>query len=151
LRLDVAGLLGEIMKKIVSVVAVAIALTAVLPAASAQQADPPKQSLTARLKQKYLERRAKFMHRVKDVYFAIGCKVLAGGAGIQPLTSNDSYLAYVGEQTIVDLKDDEALRQAAMQEGLERAAKPGECDYYRRHPEAVAAMRHAAAEAAKQK
>jgi len=137
------------MKKIIWVVAVAVALTAVLPAANAQQADPPKQSMTARLKQKYLERRAKFMHRVKDVYFAVGCKVLASGAGIQPLTSNDSYLAFVGEQTIVDLKDDEALRQAAMQEGLDRAAKPGECDYYRRHPEAVAAMRRAAAEAAR--
>ena len=135
------------MKKIIWVVAVAVALTAVLPAAHAQQADPPKQSLTARLKQKYLERRAKFMHRVKDVYFAVGCKVLASGAGIQPLTSNDSYLAFVGEQTIVDLKDDEALRQAAMQEGLDRAAKPGECDYYRRHPEAAVAMRRAAADA----
>jgi hypothetical protein len=138
------------MKKTICVVAVAIALTAVLPAASAQQADPPKQSLTARLKQKYLERRARFMHRVKDVYFAVGCKVLAGGAGIQPLTGNDSYLAYIGEQTIVDLKDDEALRQAAMKEGLDRAAKPGECDYYRRHPEAAAAMRRSAADASKQ-
>ena len=91
------------------------------------------------------------MHRVKDVYFAVGCKVLAGGAGIQPLTSNDSYLAYVGEQTIVDLKQDEATRQAAMQEGLDRAAKPGECDYYRRHPEAAAAIRRVAADAGKQK
>jgi hypothetical protein len=137
------------MKKIIWVVAVAVALTAVLPAASAQQADPPKPSLTTRLKQKYLERRAKFMHRVKDVYFAVGCKVLAGGAGIQPLTSNDTYLAFVGDQTIVDLKDDETLRQAAIQEGLDRAAKPGECDYYRRHPEAAVAMRRAVADAAR--
>ena len=147
LRLDVAGLLGEIMKKSISVAAVALALMMALPAANAQQADPPKQTMSARLKQKYLERRAKFMNRVKDVYFAVGCKVLAGGAGIQPLTSSDSYLAYVGEQTIVDLNDDEAARQAAMQEGLDRAAKPGECDYYRRHPEAAAAMRRAAADA----
>jgi hypothetical protein len=86
---------------------------------------------------------------VKDVYFAVGCKVLAREAGIQPLISHDSYLAYIGDQTIVDLKDDEALRQAAMQEGLAQAAKPGECDYYRRHPEAAAAIRRAAAEARK--
>ena len=137
------------MKKSISIVAVAVALTMALPAASAQQTDPAKPTLTARLKQKYLERREKFMHRVKDVYFAVGCKVLAGGAGIQPLTSSDSYLAYVGEQTIVDLKQDEAARQAAMQEGLDRAAKPGECDYYRRHPEAAVAMRRTAAEASK--
>ena len=139
------------MKKGIYIIAVVFAMTAVLPAASAQQADQPKQTLTARLKQKYLERRAKFMHRVKDVYFAVGCKVLAGGAGIHPLTSNDSYLAFVGDQTIVDLKDDDAMRQAAMQEGLDRAAKPGECDYYRRHPEAAAAIRRVAADAAKQK
>lgn len=143
------GFRGDIMKKSISIVAVAVALTMALPAASAQQTDPAKPTLTARLKQKYLERREKFMHRVKDVYFAVGCKVLAGGAGIQPLTSSDSYLAYVGEQTIVDLKQDEAARQAAMQEGLDRAAKPGECDYYRRHPEAAVAMRRTAAEASK--
>jgi len=140
---------GETMKKEICVLAVALALTAVVPAAKAQQADTPKQSLSAKIKQKYLERRARFMHRVKEVYFAVGCKVLAREAGIQSLTSSDSYLAYVGEQTFVDLKDDEALRQAAMQEGLDRAARPGECDYYRRHPQAAAAIRQAAAEAAK--
>ena len=65
------------------------------------------------------------MRRVKDAYFAVGCKVLAREAGILPLTSKDTYMAYIGDQTIVDLKEDEALRQAAMQEGLDRAAKPG--------------------------
>jgi hypothetical protein len=135
------------MRKI-RIMAIAVALAAVGPVA-AQQADAPKQTLSAKIKQKYLERRAKFLHRVKDAYFAVGCKVLAREAGIEPLTSHDSYLAYVGDQTIVDMKDDEALRQAAMQEGLDRAAKPGECDYYRRHPEAAAAIRRAATEAAK--
>ena len=150
LRLDAANQGEENMKKGIFIIAVGLALTLVLPAASAQQPDPPKQSLTARLKQKYLERRAKFMHRVKDVYFAVGCKILASEAGINSLTSKDSYLTYVQEQTIVDLKEDEGLLQAAKQEGLNRAAKPGECDFYRKHPEAAEAMRHAAAEAAKQ-
>ena len=146
-----AGLGGEIMKKTIYVVAVAVALTAVLPAASAQQADPPKQTLTAKLKQKFLERRAKFVRRVKDVYFAAGCKILTSEAGIHSLTGRDSYLAQVQEQTVLDLKEDEELLQAAKQEGLDRAAKPGQCDYYRRHPEAAEAMRRAAADAAKQK
>jgi hypothetical protein len=138
---------GDVMQ--IRIIALAAGLALAVPAASAQQVDTPKQSLSARLKQKYLERRAKFMHRVKDVYFAMGCKVLAREAGIQALTSADSYLAYVGDQTIIDLKDDEALRKAAMQEGLERSEKPGECDYYRRHPEAAAAIRRAAGETAK--
>jgi hypothetical protein len=146
-----AGFGRKVMKKIIYVVAAAVALTAVLPAASAQQADPPRQTLTAKLKQKYLERRAKFVRRVKDVYFAAGCKILTSEAGIHSLTGRDSYLTYVQENTILDLKEDEELVQAARQEGLDRAAKPGECDYYRRHPEAAEAMRRAAAEAAKQK
>jgi hypothetical protein len=146
-----AGLGRKIMKRTIYVVAVAVALTAVLPAASAQQADPPKQTLTAKLKQKYLERRAKFVRRVKEVYFAAGCKILTSKAGIHSLTSKDSYLTYVQEQATFDLKEDEELVRAAKQEGLDRAAKPGECDYYRRHPEAAETMRRAASEAAKQK
>lgn len=73
------------MKKTVYVVAVAVALTAVIPAASAQQAAPPTQSLSAKIKQKYLERRAKFVQRVKDIYFAVGCKILPGEAGTRSL------------------------------------------------------------------
>lgn len=123
------------MKKTVRAVAVTVALIAVFPAARAQQADPPKQSLTAKLKHKYLERRARFMNHVRDVYFAVGCRVLVAPVGL-------------AEQSMVDLRNEEALRQAAMQEGLARAAKPGACDYYRRHPEAAVRI---AAEAAKQK
>jgi hypothetical protein len=125
---------------------VAVALLASSLSAGAQQADPPK-GFRASVRAKYLEKREKFLHRVKDAYFAVGCKVLAREAGILPLTSSESYLAFVGDQTIVDTKD-ESLRQAAMQEGLDRAAKPGECDYYRQHPEAAEAMRRAAADAA---
>ena len=136
------------MNKIIKMIVVAAVLAACTPAVHAQQAEPQKQTLRQKLKERYLARRAKFMQRVKDAYFAVGCKVLAREAGILPLTSNDTYLAYVGDQTIVDLKDDEARRQAAMQEGLDRAAKPGECDYYRKHPEAAEAIRKQAAEAA---
>ena len=137
------------MNKILKMIIVAAVLAAGAPAVSAQQqTEPHKQTLREKIKEKYLARRAKFMQRVKDAYFAVGCKVLAREAGILPLTSNDTYLAYIGDQTIVDLKDDEARRQAAMQEGLDRAAKPGECDYYRKHPEAAEAIRKQAADAA---
>jgi hypothetical protein len=128
---------------------VAALFVAVASAATPAHAEPAGQNtegFRAKIKARYLERRDRFMHRVKDVYFAVGCRVLAREAGILPLTSNESYLAYIGDQTIVDTKD-ENLRQAAMQEGLDRAARPGECDYYRKHPEAAEAMRRAAAEA----
>jgi hypothetical protein len=125
---------------------VVIALLAGSLPAAAQQVDQPRTTLRAKIKAKYLEKRDRFLHRTKDLYFAVGCKVLAGEAGIVPLTSSQSYLAFIGDQTIVDIKD-ESLRQAAMQEGLDRAKRPGECDYYRRHPEAAEAARRAEAEA----
>jgi hypothetical protein len=148
LRNNVCGF-GEIIKmRIRGVIAlfVVLLLAASLPA-SAQQVDQPAATgLRAKIKANYLEKRDRFLHRTKDLYFAVGCKVLASEAGILPLTSSQSYLAYVGDQTVVDTRD-ESLRQSAVQEGLDRAARPGECDYYRRHPEAAEAARRAAAEA----
>jgi hypothetical protein len=132
--------------KIVKIVMLGVALAIVTSPAISQQAEPPK-GFRATLKAKYLEKRHKYLARVKQLYFAVGCKVLAGEAGILPLTSSESYLAYIGDQTIVDTREED-LRKAAVQEGLDRASRPGECDYYRRHPEAAAAARRAAAEAA---
>jgi hypothetical protein len=141
---------GEITKMKIRVqgtlVLVVVAVLAGSLPAAAQQVDQPATTLRSRLKAKYIEKRDRFLHRTKDLYFAVGCKVLASEAGILPLTSSESYLAFVGDQTIVDTKD-ESLRQAAAQEGLARATRAGECDYYRRHPEAAEAARRAAAEA----
>ena len=125
---------------------IVIALVAGSLPAAAQQADRSAESLRTRIKAKYIEKRDRFLHRTKDLYFAVGCKVLASEAGVLPLTSSQSYLSYIGDQTVIDTKD-ESLRQAAVQEGLDRAARPGECDYYRRHPQAAEAARRAAAEA----
>ena len=138
------------MKKRIIIVAVAVALAAVSPAATAQQTDPPRQSLSAKIKQKYLEQRAKLVSRVKDIYFAVGCKIVPNEAGSRSLTRKESELANIRDQTVFDLKEDQELVEAAKQEGLERAAQPGACDYYRRHPEAAEAMRRAADDAAKQ-
>jgi hypothetical protein len=135
--------------RVFGIAALFIALAAAsAPPLHAQQTDPHAQGFRTRLKAKYLERRDRFLHKVKDVYFAVGCKVLAREAGILPLTSSESYLAYIGDQTIIDTKD-ETLRQEAMQEGENRAAKPGECDYFRKHPEAAEALRREAAAAKK--
>lgn len=135
------------MRKRICMMAVAVALAAISPSAIAQQTDPPKQGLSAKLKQRYLERREKFVRRVKDVYFAVGCKILPGEAGNR---SRENYLASVREQAVLDLKEDEELVEAARQAGLDRAAKPGACDYYRRHPEAAEAMRRSATEGVRQ-
>ena len=143
--------LGDIMKKIICVAAIAVALMAVLPAATAQQADPPRPTLTAKLKQKYLERRAKLVDQVKDIYFAVGCKILPGDAGARSVARRDHDLAAIRDQAVLDLKEDQELVEAAKQQGMERAARPGACDYYRRHPKAAEAMRREAGEAEKRK
>lgn len=135
------------MKMRAIIVAVAVALAAVSPTATAQQTDPPKQSLSAKIKQKYLRQRARFAGRVRDIYFAVGCKVLPSEAGARSLTRRDAELANIRDQAVFDLKEDEELVEAAKQEGLDRAAKPGACDYYHRHPEAAEAMRRAADDA----
>lgn len=138
------------MKMRIIIVTVALALLTVSPSVTAQQTDPPRQSFSAKIKQKYLERRAKFVSRVKDIYFAVGCKVLPGDAGARSLSRRDADLAKIRDQAVFDLKEDEELVEAAKQEGLERAAKPGACDYYRRHPEAAEAVRREMDDAAKQ-
>jgi hypothetical protein len=131
------------MRKGITIVAVAVALAAVSSPAMSQQTEAPKQSLSAKIKQKYLERRARFVGHVKNIYFAVGCKILPSDAGARALARRESYLANVGEPAVLDLKEDEELVEAARQAGLNRASKPGECDYYRRHPEAAEAMRRA--------
>jgi hypothetical protein len=138
------------MKKNIYILALAVALTAALSPANGQRSDPPnKQSLSASIKQRYLERRAKFVGSVKDVYFAVGCKIIGSKAGARSIASKERDLAIAREQAVLDLKEDEDLVEAARQAGLERAARPGECDYYRRHPEAAEAMRRAVGEAAR--
>jgi hypothetical protein len=139
------------MRKGITIVVVTAALAAVsLPATAEQVAPPQQQSLSAKIKQKYLERREKFVRHVKDVYFAVGCKVLPSEAGSRSLAKRESYLASVREQAVLDLKEDEDLVEAARQAGLNRASRPGACDYYRQHPEAAEAMRRSAADEAKQ-
>jgi hypothetical protein len=73
--------------------------------AGAQQADQPA-GFRAKIKAKYLERRDRFLRRT----IAVGCKVLASEAGILPLTSSESYLAFIGDQTLVDTKGESCVR-----------------------------------------
>jgi len=84
---------------------VVVALLAGSLSAGAQQADHAT-GFRTKIKAKYLERRDRFLRRTKDLYFALGCKILASEAGILPLTSSESYLAFIGDQTIVDTKDE---------------------------------------------
>ena len=56
--------------RIFAIAGLVIALAAVAVPTQAQQADHHTEGFRARLKAKYLERRDRFMHRVKDVYFA---------------------------------------------------------------------------------
>jgi len=112
--------------------------------AQAQQSAPDKPAATG-FKAKFKEKRAKFVGRMKSIYFASACKILDGEARAGLV---DAEAARVFVKQKVDPKVDE-IKKEAEQESAARAAKPGECDYFLKNPEAAEAMRKAAADAKK--
>jgi hypothetical protein len=113
----------KMKKKAISrAICIGMFLTTVsMPSHAQDAAVHPCRKLSLKAEGQVFGKRERFLHRVKDLYFAAGCKVLANEAGILPLTSSESYLAFVGEQTIIDTKDELARREAA-REGQEQAA-----------------------------
>jgi hypothetical protein len=113
-----------------------------LPAA-AQQSDTPGKPAATGFKAKFKEKRAKFVSRMKNIYFAAGCKILDNEARAGLV---DAEVARVFVRQKADPKVDD-LRKEAEQEGLARASQPGECDYFQKNPAAAEAIRKAAREA----
>ena len=95
-------------------------------------------------KAKFKEKRAKFFGQVKNIYFAAGCKILDNEARAGLV---DAEVARVFSRQKADAKVD-GLKKEAEQDGLARASKQGECDYFQKNPEVAEAMRKAAREAA---
>jgi hypothetical protein len=111
--------------------------------ASAQQPDTPGKPAAAGFKAKFKEKRAKLASRMKNVYFAAACKVLDSEARAGLV---DAEAARVFVRQKADPKIDD-LKKEAEQDGLARASRPGECDYFLKNPEAAEAIRKAAREA----
>jgi hypothetical protein len=113
-----------------------------LPAA-AQQSDNAGPPAATGFKAKFKEKRAKFVSRIKTIYFAAGCKILDNEARAGLV---DAEAARVFVKQTADPKVDD-LKKEAEQDGLARASKPGECDYFLKNPQAAEALRKAAKEA----
>jgi hypothetical protein len=88
------------------------------------------------------------MHRVKDLYFAVGCKVLASEPN-SALNQRGVYLTFVGDQTIIDTKDEKRPPSGACEE--ETSRKPGRnaTSHQKSLPRAAEAARRTVAEAAR--
>ncbi len=128
--------------KTIKVGLLCIALAVVAAPASAQQGDT---SASSGMKAKLKEKRDKFVGRVKNIYFAAGCKILDSESRIDPLVDYETVRLF--KTKTVNPKIDN-LKKEAQQEGLARASKQGECDYFRKNPEAAQAIRKQAADAA---
>jgi hypothetical protein len=113
-----------------------------LPATAQQSSTPDTQAATG-FKAKFKEKRAKFVSRMKNIYFAAGCKILdnEAQAGLVDAESARIFVRQKADPKVDDLKKE------AEQDGLARASRPGECDYFRKNPEAAEALRKAAREA----
>ena len=111
--------------------------------ATAQQSDTPGTPAATGFKAKFKEKRAKLASRMKTIYFAAGCKILdnEARAGLVDVEAARVFLKQKVNPEVDDLKKE------AEQDGLARASRPGECDYFLKNPEAAEAMRKAAKEA----
>ena len=111
--------------------------------ATAQQSDTPAAPAATGFKAKFKEKRVKFVSRMKNIYFAAGCKILDSEARAGLV---DAEAARVFVRQKADPKVDD-LKKEAEQDGLARASRPGECDYFQKNPQAAEAIRKAAREA----
>ena len=111
-----------------------------------EQPDPYADSYANEVVARYRQHRVEFLNTIRNIYFAVGCKVLASEGNALPLIHNMG--AVLNQEAIkggiyFDEKLDGQMRDAA-REGMTRASQAAECDYWRQHPDAVYAMRQAA-------
>lgn len=114
-----------------------------LPATAQQSSDTPGTPAATGFKAKFKEKRAKLVSRMKTIYFAAGCKILDNEARAS-LVDAETARVFVKQKADPAVDD---LKKEAEQEGLARASRPGECDYFLKNPEAAEALRKAAREA----
>lgn len=114
-----------------------------LPATAQQSSDNPATPAATGFKAKFKEKRTKLVGRMKTIYFAAGCKILDNEARAG-LVDAETARIFVKEKADPQVDD---LKKEAEQEGLARASRPGECDYFQKNPEAAEALRKAARDA----
>jgi hypothetical protein len=129
--------------RVINIGLLCIALGAFSLPATAQPSDTPGKPAATGFKAKFKEKRAKFVSRMKNIYFATGCKILDNEARAGLV---DAEAARIFVRQKADPKVDD-LKKEAEQDGLARASRPGECDYFQKNPQAAEALRKAAREA----
>jgi hypothetical protein len=110
-------------------------------APSQQQVDPYAGSYHQQLIEHYKERRGAFLNVVRNLYFALGCKVFASEVEFSGLYNGE--VAALQQLVLVDRQLPDLVHKA-VKDGLARARQPRECDYWQQHPELVYDLRQAA-------
>ena len=114
-----------------------------LPATAQQSLNTPDKPAATGFKARVKEKRAKLAARMKMIYFAAGCKILDNEARAG-LVDAEAARIFVKQKADPQVDD---LKKQAEQEGLARASRPGECNYFQKNPDAAEALRKAAKEA----
>jgi hypothetical protein len=93
----------------------------------------------------YTAQRAEYLRLVKNLYLAVGCKVVAGEPQILPMLSEQRRIAFGGPPRADPLLEP-MIREAA-QSGLAEAAQPEGCAFYSKDSNIVRYVRKATEEA----
>jgi hypothetical protein len=95
----------------------------------------------------YRRVRGQVLDVIRNLYFAVGCKVFASEAAILPLISaqQDALFqqAQAGSGVIID-RELKGLMQSAARDGMTRASNLRACDYWKSNPQAVLDVRRLA-------
>lgn len=134
---------GEKQMRVIRIGLLCLAVGAFSLPATAQQSDTSGTPAATGFKAKFKEKRAKLVSRMKTIYFAAGCKILdnEARAGLVDAEAARVFVRQKADPAVDDLKKE------AEQDGLARASRPGECDYFLKNPGAAEAIRKAAREA----
>lgn len=123
----------------------ALALLALLTIAPAAQAEPYAESDRRHQQIEYLQDREDFLRLVKNLYLAVGCKVVSSEAQILPMLSEQRRIRFSGPP-VSDPQFEPLIKEAA-RAGLAQAADARGCEFYSNDPNAVRYVRKAAEEA----
>lgn len=123
----------------------ALVLLALLTAAPAAQAEPYADSDRRQRQIEYLQDREDFLRLVKNLYLAVGCKIVSSEGQILPMLSEQRRVRFSGPP-VSDPQFEPLIKEAA-RAGLALAAEARGCDFYSTDPNAARYVRKAAEEA----
>jgi hypothetical protein len=110
--------------------------------------DPYAKDYDKSLMERYVHDRTMFFSEVRYIYFGFGCKVVMNEVDILPLVN---LLAKNLDRERIEMSiadpNAEMMMRKTVSEGMAKASRAGECDFWHKHPDAVFRLRKDAQDA----